>query len=414
MRSKMLIASLAGVLLLTAAQALAADPYHLVRADNIRQELGIKDEAVKTADELVRIDFATGVSNVTIQSLLNQAIEQVVKEVFPKDTVFPLKVRSPGELTKLEESVQVAGKGNVPPHAVACFVDNPVGVIHPTTVYGRLIVAVGPIESDQNVDKLLTATKKALLDAIRKEEQKHKEKVQALLAASERDAETAKRRFEEVRDRQAELMALSELPYEVLQDSVASLQREKQSIQLELVGLQAREAAIQEQVKAAAERAKSGPSAEIIDNLAEILSVRQRDLERATALEKAASVSQQEVLQAREQLLMAKIELAKARAGATASAPQVDRFNTDLAQVSIDTTVAKARLEFVQRELEEQLARSREQRKIEEELQDLDTQIREARKNLESARQSVKNVTRSLAGLDTTTIEVIKREELPN
>jgi hypothetical protein len=130
-------------------------------------------------------------------------------------------------------------------------------------------------------------------------------------------------------------------------------------------------------------------------------------------LHESAAISQQEVLAAREQLLQAKVELAKARAAAAGGGERLDKFNTDLVQVAIDTTAAKAKLQFIMKELQELLQQSRAQRQAEQELENLSAEIEKAREKLATARQAIRSIQGWLDGFEPTTIEVIELEDLP-
>ena len=402
-----IVLAIATLMLGSASEKLtAADIRELLAGENLRESLGINSENVQLASALVRIDRAAAINASEIDSLRWTALRSA-NETIHGDGGYTVS-RSIDDVDRRSSS------GPTRNAVSSAFYERPQGFNNPPTIYGRLVVAVAPSEDEAEAKKLLDATLDAWLKEIRERERKLIGKMQTEQKEKQKAAEEAQDNLSQLQAKQLALSGQSELPYTVVMESIGNLHREKQSTQLELVGLEARAAAIQEQVKLAGERAKTtGADISVIRELQEVLGVREQQLARIHALHESGTITEHEVLSAREQLLQAKVELAKARSAATGGGERLDKFNTDLVQVAIDTTAAKAKLQFIVKELEELLQQSRQQREIEQELENLGSEIEKARENLASARQATGSTQTWLDNFKPTTIEVIKPEDLP-
>lgn len=410
MHTKLVALSIVLVTLVSSAQQLmAADAAQVVSSTDLRETLNIKNESLQIASVLVRIDRSIhAVGPVELRRSREEALQAAASVILG-----PEKFAYHPEF-KIDDIDRLKLANETRPYVTASFYEYPQGVHNPPTIYGRLIVAAGPSEDSELANKMLGSMSEEWLKRLQKYDHQLTDRLRQDLVATTKSVEKAQNHLDELLAKQIALASKSELPYTVLMESIGSLQREKQSTQLELVGLEARAAAIQEQVKLASERSKTTDAdTSVIRELQEVLNVKEQQLARIHALHESGTTTEHEVLGAREQLLKAKVDLAKARAAAMGGGERLDKFNTDLVQVAIDTTAAKAKLAFIEKEMDERLHQSREQRQIEQELESVSAQVDQARTSLANTKASSESLNRRVSNYEPTKLEVIEPEDLP-
>ena len=144
------------------------------------------------------------------------------------------------------------------------------------------------------------------------------------------------------------------------------LTREIRTLELDLAGLEARRRAIQKQIA----RTKDEAGRKLKDDTVtrELEKLVQMHIDTVSMLKKQAGddwVSLTELAQANENLTRAKIELARRREelGKSAGGARLEGYNDELSQMAIDMAEKEARLDLLQRQLEDvrrQLSRARQ------------------------------------------------------
>jgi hypothetical protein len=200
---------------------------------------------------------------------------------------------------------------------------------------------------------------KAIDEIVQREVQKQLKQEVVLLAGERKVAEQAVTELHEKRAKLAE--ASAGIPQSVLEESVSNLQRQQQTLELELAGMKGRAEAIQQRLSKFAEEAKKEEKQdEVVKNLERVLSIRAQQLERYRALHKAATVPESEVLKAEEDVAMAQVELAQARRlAAKGKTDEADRLNSQLTDIAIGAAEAQTKLQFVEKRLVDNLEKLR-------------------------------------------------------
>jgi chromosome segregation ATPase len=167
-------------------------------------------------------------------------------------------------------------------------------------------------------------------------------------------------------------------PREVLLDSIQQLQRERQSLELEIVSMNVRIQGLEKQIAVNREKAQNDTDKnEAIENLEQVVKEREKQLQLIDeANRQVRSATRMEQSQARQELLMAKVQLAQAQSEQRKMGEmRIDHLVGQLAQNSIDLSVAEARLKHAKQQLEENLERLRMQEGVTLQAQQLDGEI---------------------------------------
>ncbi|HZZ71633.1 MAG TPA: hypothetical protein VFE24_05230 [Pirellulales bacterium] len=220
-----------------------------------------------------------------------------------------------------------------------------------------------------SVDDLKAANDKfakALPGAVQK---KLNEAIRADLAARHRsearDAEAQAATLKEYQDEAAALQqdlnaSDSVLPPNVLLENIATLQKQRQAFELELVGLKGRTAALQQAIAKSTERLDlKAADDKVVKNLQKVIELRTAQLERLMTAYKAASVSADAVDRAKDDLALSEVELARAQAAAVHSAgsDQIQSLQSDLIQTAVTAAEQESKFKF----LDDQFNRTKQQ-----------------------------------------------------
>jgi len=140
---------------------------------------------------------------------------------------------------------------------------------------------------------------------------------------------------------------------EILKERVKSAELEKQRLEMELTAQQARRNAIAEQigrVEKAANELKAQD--QVLEQLRRVESLRKEQWERTAQLHKSGQASANDVAQAEEQWMAARINIAEREEGVRqkAAVGLLDRLNAELAAVMINEAEMEVRLDMVRRQ----------------------------------------------------------------
>jgi hypothetical protein len=148
----------------------------------------------------------------------------------------------------------------------------------------------------------------------------------------------------------------SGLSTDVLQELASDLKKTQQALEVELAGMKGRATALQEEVAKTAARVRKDPTDdEVVRNLKRVLELRASQLEVLQTMFKAgAAATQVDVMRAEEQVALAQVELAQAKeANRRSASDRLEKLNDDLAQIATSVAETEAKLDHVNRRLEE-------------------------------------------------------------
>jgi hypothetical protein len=140
----------------------------------------------------------------------------------------------------------------------------------------------------------------------------------------------------------------------VLEESVGYLMKQKQSLELDAIGLNEREGVIRGQVKEATELLKKArPDAEILEGLNRVRETRIQTLDRLRTLHKQGVITGAEIAKAEEEVAIAQMDIKQAiRDAGKAATDRLEKLNAELATVTVALMEARAKKEYVEQQFE--------------------------------------------------------------
>lgn len=169
--------------------------------------------------------------------------------------------------------------------------------------------------------------------------------------AALRDAENA------VQDRQAKLRdgsGRADVSPEAFTAALGKLEDERQRLELELAGMQARMEAVEEELKKAMARADDKAQADpVLPELERSVALREEMLTRLRKLYESGSAPSTQVAAAEAALVDARVQLLERRsAGAAKGSEALSPLNRELQNLAIDVRDRQARLDYVKKRLD--------------------------------------------------------------
>jgi hypothetical protein len=171
------------------------------------------------------------------------------------------------------------------------------------------------------------------------------------------------------------------LPSEKTAEQLAEVSRQLIGARLALVGMEAREAAIADQIKKTETKmAGATESDETLRGLEKLLMLRNEQLGRLKTLRSNGAVAESEVQTAEAGVLSAKIELDKSKAAIkrASGGERLEKFNDELSRLAIDRAEAKARLAYLEKASEMFAQELRERQAAERRGQEANPALKEA------------------------------------
>jgi chromosome segregation ATPase len=190
------------------------------------------------------------------------------------------------------------------------------------------------------------------LDSVAKREFEKHLRREARSVVQER--ELTERALAQVRDKRETLRKTSAgVPQSVLEESLSNLQKQHQTLELEVVGLKGRAAAITEQIRQASdELKKAAPDNEIVGHLERVLVARMEQFKRLREMKDQGFVSAAEIAKAEENVALAQVEVVQAkRQVGKGQATRIENLNAELVQIAVSLAEARAKEEYVSEEL---------------------------------------------------------------
>ncbi len=347
--------------------------------------------AIITADLIDRIMFSDAV------------LEKAVRDLGGKrdgDRKWPVKVMIDGQEVEIGPFM---GKSEFPARSMG----GPAAVV---LNYG---MAIDPSEEDRKKLSEEALKKKYGPIAAKASEPLYKRLAEAMTVVT-------RKQFGKQLDRQAKLAAIENelarkaeadlevarqnlrkqstgIPEAVMLENVAHLQKQRQALELELAGLQGRAEAIQMQIgKVEALPRRNQQKADLVDNLNKVLKLRQMEFERNRTLHSQGIVSPTELRGSEEKVLLAEIDLAKAKSELNITSRDLtDKLVAELAQIAIATADNEAKLKYVREKLEldhlkleQEMALQPQRERLAADSAAVQAQVLEARKKLSELRQA--------------------------
>ena len=141
---------------------------------------------------------------------------------------------------------------------------------------------------------------------------------------------------------------LIEVTPEAVRQDVVRLQEQRETLQLEEAGAKGREAALTEAIKRSTDRQKErGQSDPVSEELAKVVAVREKELQRVEQMRNSHAVSDQAVETAQSNLATARAELAAARQKASGGVADADSWDHELIELSVAHGERQARLKYI-------------------------------------------------------------------
>jgi hypothetical protein len=219
----------------------------------------------------------------------------------------------------------------------------------------RLVVAgtsaVGESEREKYADLVIKHLNNVLADLSRRAFESKLAELNLAKEQAQKSVELAGRKLDKTRE--SVRRASGDSSETALQELVTSLTKQQQALKVDLAGMKGRAEAIQQEVAKTAERAKNDSADdEIIKNLMRVIELRMQQVRYLKELGELGTITQAEAAKAEEQVALAKVELAQAkRANSRPANEQLDKLNTELAQIAISMAESEAKLNHVAEQL---------------------------------------------------------------
>lgn len=167
----------------------------------------------------------------------------------------------------------------------------------------------------------------------------------------------AEKKLRELQERRRDLLGAGQvdLTPEAVMDQIRQLDRERQRMEMDLLGQQARLKAVQQQIQATSERSLASPGGdEMIKPLQAKLEVLRNELKRVEEMNQRGMVPGGDVEKARVAVLEAEVQLVEARrkAAEVGGVEVLGKLNTELAMLSVNVAETEARLTSLREQIE--------------------------------------------------------------
>ena len=177
------------------------------------------------------------------------------------------------------------------------------------------------------------------------------------MAEAQRAVEVATARLDETRK---QLRREGGFSIMVLEDLVSSLKKQQQALEIDLAGMKGRAEALQVEIAKMAERVKKEPADdEVVRGLMRVIDHRMQQLRFVKQLVDHGVPGGEpgKLAAAEEQVALAQVELAQAkRTISRSSMDQLDKLNSDLALIAVNSAELEAKLKYVSEQLERNVA----------------------------------------------------------
>jgi hypothetical protein len=190
---------------------------------------------------------------------------------------------------------------------------------------------------------------------------------------------------DEATDAQKQLLASTGMPAEKISEQLAEISRQQIAAKLSLVGMDAREKAIADQIaKTQAKMQQQTDSDETIKNLEQLLQLRTERLENLKKMSDLKVAPATDVQSAEADVLSAKIELDKTRAAFRRAngGEQLDAWNNELSHIAIDRAETEARLKYLSQVSSQTEQQLRDRRDAERKAEEARPKLAEAEKQI--------------------------------
>ena len=228
-------------------------------------------------------------------------------------------------------------------------------------------------------------------EVVRAQEQAER-RVNQALSSLEQARITYQKLQNELRDKTGRI----DVAPDSLRRAAARLETELESLQLDAAGGEARTRALEKTIADVAARGQDAAKRdEVAAEYEKVAAAREKALKNAEAMAAAATISQQELENARATLAEAKARLAERRINAVAAAGggALSEWNRELLNLSLDAQERRARMAF----LRESLDRIRQGLPMLDQMQEVEEALPAARRSVAEARRAMDELEREIS-----------------
>lgn len=236
------------------------------------------------------------------------------------------------------------------------MVDIPVPGLRESSILGQIEVQIDGAEPQQN-EVFLRAICERLQQALNDLWEREMTSIGRQLEMSRDELLRAEKKLRELQERRRDLLGAGQvdLTPEALMDQIRRLDHERQRMEMDLLGQQARLKAVQQQIQATSERIlKESTDDAVIKPLEEKLAELRKHLEMVQLQYEKGMVPQSEVQKVRIALSEGEVQLAEARRKVTQAGggEVLGKLNTELAMLSVNAAETEARLTHLREQIE--------------------------------------------------------------
>lgn len=291
-----------------------------------------------------------------------------------------------------------------------------------------IMVPIEALSKDERVQagKLLEPVAKSLERRLTHLDAPKRQRLEPHIAHVEADIQSNKRRYADNQEKASELMRQIERPVisrERWEENFQRLKNQQQEIQLALLGLQARERAIERRIAELAERVEEQTENDEVGwRLSEVVQILKRRIAQMQKANEAqpGSLVEQEINRVRQELAAAEADLARSRRSAVreAGGDQLSALHMRLTETAIEREELEARLNYLdERAIPEAEQNLQEAQKIENRIREQEQEVERiimerdmALEQLRDATARYQELKRELASHREPTVTIISNE----
>jgi hypothetical protein len=205
------------------------------------------------------------------------------------------------------------------------------------------------------LDQLVTRFRESMAQAARDSKTRDLEQIKPDLEAAEKRLAQAADKARRLREELRQVADRADVSAAGIQSAVASLEEERQRLELDVLGKNARREALEEQIAVQSERAaKKVEEDPVMAELRKVVELREDQLKRLEEQHTAGMAPRADLDEAMARLAELRAKLLERRQQATieAGGEVLATFNRELLTLSVDLREMNARLEFVNKRLD--------------------------------------------------------------
>jgi flagellar biosynthesis chaperone FliJ len=211
------------------------------------------------------------------------------------------------------------------------------------------------VTAEKYAELVIKHLNKVLADLSRRSLEQRLEQLKATVDEGRRQVQMAEATVEGLSARLRQKSG--DLPEAVLHELVSDVTKQRQALEVELVGMKGRSEAIQREVARLSERLKkSSADDDVVRNLKRVVALRKEQLALVKQLysQGVAGGEPGKVAKAEEEVVLAEIDLARAtQASAGPTDARLEKLNDELSQIAVGIAENEAKLKYLTTRLDE-------------------------------------------------------------